>query len=300
MNNRTRNVAMLAVMAAVIAAATLIDKLYSFGLVFVGGASLAVCSLVAVVTCALLYNNIIYAAASGAIMGVVSLVMAFIFPSLIFQNPLVSVAPRLFVGIIGFGAYRLARIAARGYVSLASRIRLYVAVPIALLAADITGLVLFLVFGSSEGAVFFLGLCGFVLAFLLIAGFVPACIAAKKGVGERGMEHFALGIGAAFTAISNTALVLPMMFLFGDQYSTLADVYAALTVINFLPELLVTTLLSPVVVLGVRRGLRLGTDGRPRVKAAKAPAPASAALSGQAVAAENIKENKEENEETEK
>ena len=75
MNNRTRNVAMLAVMAAVIAAATLIDKLYSFGLVFVGGASLAVCSLVAVVTCALLYNNIIYAAASGAIMGVVSLVM---------------------------------------------------------------------------------------------------------------------------------------------------------------------------------------------------------------------------------
>ena len=178
MNNRTRNVAMLAVMAAVIAAATLIDKLYSFGLVFVGGASLAVCSLVAVVTCALLYNNIIYAAASGAIMGVVSLVMAFIFPSLIFQNPIVSVAPRLFVGIIGFGAYRLARIVARGYVSLASRIRLHVAVPIALLAADITGLVLFLVFGSSEGAVFFLGLCGFVLAFLLA---LPRKRASEKG-----------------------------------------------------------------------------------------------------------------------
>ena len=50
----------------------------------------------------------------------------------------------------------------------------------------------------------------------------------------------------------------------------------------------------------LKRADKYQGDGRPRVKAAKAPAPASAALSGQAVAAENIKENKEENEETEK
>ena len=101
----------------------------------------------------------------------------------------------------------------------------------------------------------------------MLIGFAVACVARSFGkTGARGAEHFALSVGAFFTVVANTALTLPMMFLVSDAFGSLADVYATLTLLNFLPELLVTTVLSPIVILGVRRGLRLGIDGRPRVK----------------------------------
>ena len=113
MKRRTVNpVATLGIMAAVIVVATVLDKAYSLGLVAIGGASLAVCSLVSVTLSAMLYNKFPYAIAAGALFGVTSFVLAYIFPSPIFQNPLASVVPRLFIGIVGFGAYRLARLAA--------------------------------------------------------------------------------------------------------------------------------------------------------------------------------------------
>ena len=109
MKRRTVNpVATLGIMAAVIVVATVLDKAYSLGLVAIGGASLAVCSLVSVTLSAMLYNKFPYAIAAGALFGVTSFVLAYIFPSPIFQNPLASVVPRLFIGIVGFGAYRLA------------------------------------------------------------------------------------------------------------------------------------------------------------------------------------------------
>lgn len=267
MKNRTKNVALIAIMAAVIVVATFIDKAYSFGLVAVGGASLAVCSLVAVVTCALLFNKFWHAAVAGALFGIVSFVLAYIFPSPIFQNPLASIVPRLFIGIIGFGAYRLAQIVAKAVLKFVSALDMGITVPVILLAADVSGMIAFIALGGGKGWVFFLVLVALVFGLLLSAGLLLAVETARsRGDNGRKLEHFSLCLGALFTVVANTVLVLPMMMLLSDAYSTLADIYAVLTVLNFLPELVITVALAPVVLLGVRRGLRLGVDGRPRIK----------------------------------
>ncbi len=263
-----KDIAMVSVMAAMTIVATLLDKAYSQGLVAVGGAALAVCELICVVMVSLLFNKLAYSIIGGALFGVASFVVAFIFPSPLFQNPLVSIVPRLFIGIIGFGAYKLAGLLSDAYIAFAKKTHLHVAVPVSVLALAIAGMVMFFVFSGAEGFAFFIGLSGFVLLLILIGGMIPAIIAANRKCNERVIELFRLGVGAFFTVVANTSLVLPMMFLFGAQYQTLSDVYAILTVLNFLPELLITTIAAPVVIIGVRRGLRLGVDGKPRVKAA--------------------------------
>lgn len=254
-------------MVAVTAVATFIDKAYSFGLVAVGGASLAVCTLVSAVTCALLFNKFRYAVVAGAVFGIVSFALAYVFPSPIFQNPLASVVPRLFVGVIGFGAYKLAAILSAAVNRFVKKTKMGITVPVVLLAALVSGLVVFVTSEGIGGWQFFLSLIGFVLGILLCAGFLLAVETSRASDDNgRKLEHFSLCIGSMFTVIANTALVLPMMLLLSESYSTLADIYATLTVLNFLPELLVTVILAPVVILGVRRGLRLGIDGRPRSK----------------------------------
>ena len=270
MKKRTGNAAAtLGIMTAVIVVATLLDKAYSFGLVAVGGASLAVCSLVSVTLSAMLYDRFPYAIAAGAIFGLTSFVLAFVFPSPIFQNPLASVVPRLFVGIIGFGAFRIARLAAKGMAKLAEASRIPDRLSVAAAIAGAGGAAVYAILARSglPAAAFFVLLWAIVLAEVFLIGFAAACVVRGSGrTGGRGAEHFALSVGAFFTVVSNTALVLPMMFLTSGAYGSLGDVYATLTLMNFLPELLVTTALSPVAVLGVRRGLHLGTDGRPRLK----------------------------------
>lgn len=264
--NVSKTVATLAIMAATVVVATFLDKAYSFGLVAIGGASLAVCALIAVVTFSLAHDKFYYAIASGAAFGLVSWVLAYIFPSPIFQNPLASLVPRLLIGITGYGAYKLAQIVGRGLMLLAKRLRLGIAIPVVLLSADVSGAVCFLALGNTQGWVYFLCLVAFVLGALLAVGLLLAVETAKAEDAERKLEHFALSLGALFTVVANTALVLPMMMLLSDQYATLADVYAVLTLMNFLPELLITTLVAPAVIKGVRRGLRLGFDGKPKKK----------------------------------
>lgn len=270
MKRRTVNpVATLGIMAAVIVVATVLDKAYSLGLVAIGGASLAVCSLVSVTLSAMLYNKFPYAIAAGALFGVTSFVLAYIFPSPIFQNPLASVVPRLFIGIVGFGAYRLARLAAKGMMKFAELTRFPDVLSVCLAIVGAGGVALYIILAREAlpAAAYFVLLWLAGAAELLLIGFAVACVARSFGkTGERGAEHFALSVGAFFTVVANTALTLPMMFLVSDAFGSLADVYATLTLLNFLPELLVTTVLSPIVILGVRRGLRLGIDGRPRVK----------------------------------
>ena len=254
-------------MAAAIVVATLLDKAYSLGLVAVTGASLAVCSLISVALAALVYNKLPYAAAAGAIFGGVSFVFAYIFPSVIFQNPLASIVPRLPIGLIGFAAYRLAGMLAKVMNAAARATRFPFALAVALAAAGAGGVVVYILLSADalESMVFFVLLWVVIFAELLFVGFAIACGArAFGGSGERGAEHFALSAGAFFTVVANTALTLPMMYLTSGSFGSLGEVYATLMLVNFLPELLVTTILTPVVVLGVRKGLRLGVDGRPR------------------------------------
>lgn len=270
MNNRTtRTVATLGIMAAVIVVATLLDNAYSLGLVALGGAKLAVCALISVTLSAMLYNKFPYSIAAGALFGLTSFVLAYIFPSPLFQNPLVSVLPRLFIGIVGFGAYKLAGFLAKALGAAAEKLRIHGAAAIVIAALGAGGVAVYIVLCSAwaEKVLFFVLLWIAVLVELIFIGFAIACTARTLGKGgERGREHFALSVGSFFTVVANTALTLPMMFAFSDSFGSLAEVYATLTLVNFLPELLITTALSPFVILGVRKGLRLGTDGKPRMK----------------------------------
>ena len=103
MKNNTKTVTATAMLVALIIVANLIDKAYSQWLVAIGGASLAVCVLMATATLAFVFDKFYYAVIAGLAFGVVSFVFAFIFPSPLFQNPAVSIVPRLFIGIIGYG-----------------------------------------------------------------------------------------------------------------------------------------------------------------------------------------------------
>ncbi len=269
-SKRTRVTATLGVMTAVIIVANLLDKTYSYGLSLgISGAALAVCALVSVTTFSFIYNKFPYAIAAGAIFGLTSFVLSFIFQSVLFQNPLVSVLPRLFICIIGFGAYKLAGFAARGLSAAARITRFPFTLSVIISVLGVEGIVVYIIllFNTMDSFVFFILLWICVLAELFLVGFAVACGARIFGKGtERGAEQFALSVGSFFTVVSNTALVLPMMFLFSDKYGSLSEVYATLMLINFLPELLITTVISPFVILGVRKGLRLGVDGKPRKK----------------------------------
>lgn len=282
---------MVSVMAAMTIVATFLDKAYSQGLVAVGGAALAICELICVVMVSLLFNKFVYSAIGGLLFGVSSFIAAFIFPNVLFQNPLVSIVPRLFVGITGFGAYKLAKLLSDAYLAFVEKTKLNIAVPIAALTLAVVGMIMFFVFSGAEGLMFFLGLSGFVLLIILIGGMIPAVVAVSRKCDEKVIELFRLGIGAFFTVVANTAFVLPMMFLVGEQYQTLSDVYAILTVMNFLPELLITTISSPIVIMGVRRGLRLGIDGKPRIKAASEISDVPDAPTDSSVCAENDTED---------
>lgn len=297
-----RTVATLGIMAAVIVVAVLIDNAYSLGLVALGGAKLAVCSLIAVTLVAMLYNKFLYAIAAGAIFGVTSFVLAYIFPSPIFQNPLASVLPRLFIGVIGFGAYRLAGYAAKALGAAARLTRIPGPLAIAVAALGAGGVVTYIILlnGVIGSVTYFVLMWLLVLAELFLAGFAVACMIVRAGKGgERAAQHFALSLGSFFTVVANTALVLPMMVLVSDSFGSLAEVYATLMLINFLPELLATTILSPFVIMGVRKGLRLDTDGRPRRKrASSAFAETESAgrdVNGGDGQADNVKEKEEEN-----
>ena len=268
MKKSTQIVSTFAVMAALIVVANLLDKAYSFGLTALIGAALAVCALVTVTLSATLYDKWYYAVGAGLIFGLVSFALAYIFPSVLFRNPLISVLPRAFVGIIGYGAYKLAQPAVKGLSALAKKTRLHFAYPLAAVCLLAAGLVCFIVFaGDINSIAYFAVIWLIALVVIFFVAFTLACAAAGRGrTGERGREHVSLCIGAFFTVVSNTALVLPMMFLFGGSYGSLSEVYATLTLVNFLPELIITVALAPFIILGVRRGLRLGIDGKPRYK----------------------------------
>ena len=268
MKKSTQIVSTFAVMATLIVVANLLDKAYSFGLTALIGAALAVCALVTVTLSATLYDKWYYAVGAGLMFGLVSFALAYIFPSMLFRNPLISVLPRAFVGIIGYGAYKLAQRAVKGLSSVALKTRLHFAIPLTAVCLLVAGLVCFIVFARGINSIaYFVAIWLIALAAIFFIAFTLACVAARKGgTGERAREHISLCIGAFFTVVSNTALVLPMMFLFGGGYGSLSEVYATLTLINFLPELIITVSLAPFVILGVRRGLRLGVDGKPRYK----------------------------------
>lgn len=156
----------------------------------------AIFSLPTVFTFALMFGSWYYAALGGAVFGLLSFARAFITGSLPFQNPLVSILPRVVLGFAAYGFYLLGR----------------------------------LLFRRS-----------------------------KKS------ETYAIGFTAFLGVITNTVTVLFMMYF--TDFTTLSGVFAAIISFNFPIELVATTLLTPFLTLGVRRGLKIKISDK-RVKEA--------------------------------
>lgn len=84
----------------------------------------------------------------------------------------------------------------------------------------------------------------------------------------RGREYIALSVAGAIAPLSNTVYTLSCLYFFakGDPLY-IAFVTAFFT--NVLPELIITTIATPLLVLGVRRGLGLDITGKPKYKITK-------------------------------
>ena len=193
--NTTRVISLLAVMLALLFVAMTLDRAISVW----SPVSFAIVSTATVSTFALLKRKFQVAIAAGFFFGIASLVTAFMFGKTTFYNPLVAILPRAFVGITGYGVYRL------------------------------------------------------------------VALIVRKIKNERIREYIALSFGGAFVALSNTIYTLTCMFLFA-QGDPLFVAFVGVFITNVLPELLCSIIVTPLLVLGVRRELRLNVDGSERIK----------------------------------
>ena len=71
-------------------------------------------------------------------------------------------------------------------------------------------------------------------------------------------EIASVSIAAALTTAMNTVLFLSALVLFGENNS-IDSVFKVTVLANSIPELVMTAILVPLVTLGVRRGLHIGT-----------------------------------------
>lgn len=195
-DNKAKVVAQYALMFALIMVAMSIDKLIS-----VFSLSMAIFVLLVTNSLAMLDNRWISAILAGTFFGLASLFKELVFPSGFYQyiiNPLVSVLPRVIMGITLFGTYRL------------------------------------------------------------------MLLATKKMRSSYGRQTLCMTIAVLIGLITNTMLFLSALYIHqvvsGDNTTILA-VLKIVSIVNILPEYLVSLILVPHLVLGVRRGLKLGIDG---------------------------------------
>ncbi|MCH5159329.1 MAG: hypothetical protein J1F66_00580 [Clostridiales bacterium] len=102
-NSRAFQVARYAVMLATILVAVLMDKTITLGWPIAG----ATVELLVTMTFCFLFNSWLDGFLSTAFMGLSSFIWSFPFANVASQNPVISIVPRLFVGIIAYTVYWL-------------------------------------------------------------------------------------------------------------------------------------------------------------------------------------------------
>lgn len=269
MKSTTKTITSIAMMIALLFVMNALDKVYSQWLVAISGASLAVCVLVATALFAFLYNDIRYAIAGGISLGLVSFLSSYLFISPLFQNPLISLLPRAFVGIIGFGAYKAVQVIMRKMCKLVTSHKIHLVFMIIVDLLVVAGIVVFCVYVQSGWVFFLIVSLSVIFLILCIAFTIAIAVRDNEAKLARVGEQVSLTIATAFVIIANTGLVLPMMYFFGGAYETLADVFMVSTILNFIPEVIVTPIVAPIVIMAVRKGMRLGIDGKALYKVEK-------------------------------
>ncbi|MCM1042999.1 MAG: hypothetical protein NC350_02175 [Corallococcus sp.] len=199
-DKKTYRITMYAVMFAVIFVAMMIDKAISLGLP--SGISTAACVLLVTFAFAMLDNTWTGGVLACTFFGLASFIKGFMFPEPvpISVNPLVSVLPRVIMGFVTFGVYRL---------------------------------------------------------MLLVT--------AKMSGKKYARQTLCITVAVFFGLITNTLLYLTAVNIYkeylGKEYDSLFVIIYTVLFTNIIPEYLISLLAVPHLVLGVRRGLKLGIDG---------------------------------------
>lgn len=103
MVTKANSVAKYAIMFAIIIVATLLDRVITLGLPIAG----ATVELLVTFALCFLCNSWLDGFAAFAFMGLSSFALSFPFGKISSQNPLISIVPRLIVGVVAFAVYRL-------------------------------------------------------------------------------------------------------------------------------------------------------------------------------------------------
>ncbi len=160
--------------------------------------SMAIMVLLVTFSITFMQNDWFFAFMAGASMGLASWIKGMIFADPNTMQPLVSVAPRLFVGIAAFAVYRL------------------------------------------------------VLKLL-------------KEENKRKNQVIAITLGTLVGLLVNTVLFLIATSLYSSflpkGYQSFFALVKGIVFFNILPEYMISIIFTPLVVLGVRHGLKLGIDG---------------------------------------
>lgn len=190
-NNKAARVAKYAIMFAIIIVAVLLDRVITLGLPIAG----ATVELLVTFAVCFLFDSWLEGFAAFTFMGLSSFILAFPFGKVASQNPLISVLPRMFVGLAAFGVYKL----------------------------------------------------------------VLLCF--RKSNAVRTSQVVAIVCAVAVGLVTNTVLYMGALTLFTDAYGSLVLAIKSVAILNILPEYLVALVGTAPLVMGVRRGLKLGVDG---------------------------------------
>lgn len=189
----------------------------------------------------------------GLLFGIFSLIWAFIRPSgpdIYFQHPLVSVLPRLFIGLVAYLVYRVVRGPRTGKASTALGVVVVLAVTSVVLAYATPAL------GDDAG----LKRLVLLAALILIALAVVGLYLAWRKLGEVA----AIGAAAVAGTLTNTVLVLSML----GWLSTLGvfdsplpwSVLLTIGVTNGVPEIIAAVLIT-VAVVAAWKQIEVGRKG---------------------------------------
>lgn len=203
-NKKSYFVAVTAIMFALIFIAMMLDKTISLALP--SGISTATVTLAVTFTLCFLFNDYRFGFLAGVMFGLASWVKALLFGEIPQNNPLVTLLPRIFVGITTFCCYRLILKCFKNNQSK---------------KAQITAMSVSVVVGNMVNTVLFL------------------------------------------TALNICKKVM------GQEYTGLFAIIKVVIFTNIIPEYLISAIVSPLVVLSVRHGLKLGVDGNNLKRAAK-------------------------------
>lgn len=199
-NSKAYAIAKYAIMFATIFVAIMLDRVISLGL----PTATAACVLLVTFSFCFLDNRWQTGILACTLFGVASFLKEFIFPSSVgafpvYVWPVITVLPRVAMGVVAFGVYRLA------------------------------------------------------LRFT------------RKFTNRYRYQTLCIGVAAFFGLLTNTVLFLSTLNLCkqtaGMDYTSLLVTIKVVLFTNILPEYLISIILAPHIVLGVRRGLKLGIDG---------------------------------------